>query len=227
MFKDRRQAGTELAKALAAYQARPDVIVLGLPRGGVPVAAEVARGLEVPLDVFIVRKLGAPGQPELAMGAVASGGTRILNEDVLRLLNVSAADLAATTAWELREIARREVAFRGGRPPLTVSGQTVLLVDDGLATGATLLAAVKALRLQKPKAIIAAVPVGDPGVCRRVANEVDELICLEQPTGFSCVGAAYDDFDQTTDDEVKAALTATRQPLGHSTIEDCRTVSPH
>ena len=187
--------------------------MLGLPRGGVPVAYEVANALRVPLDVFIVRKLGVPGYEELAMGAIASGGVRVLNEDVVRQIPNAAAIIEAVTAQETAELERREREYRDGRPAPELRGRTVILVDDGLATGATMRAAVAALRQQGAAKIVVAVPVGAPETCAEFAEEVDETICAITPEYFRAVGQYYDDFSQTTDDEVRALLAAAAEEL--------------
>ena len=205
-FRDRIHAGQVLSKELKAYAGRPEVMVLALPRGGVPVAREVARVLHVPLDVFLVRKLGTPGQEELAMGAIASGGIRVLNEEVVRSLRVSQRSIDSVTARELRELARREHMYREGRPPLDVTSNTVILVDDGLATGSTMRAAVAALREAKPKRIVVAVPVAAAPTCMDLREEVDDLICLRTPEPFYSVGFWYEDFSQTSDEEIREML---------------------
>jgi len=186
------------------------LLVLGLPRGGVPVAAEVARILAAPLDVFLVRKLGVPGHEELAMGAIASGGTRVLNQPVIDHLGVSAEDIEAVARSEADVLARRERAYRRDRPPLPVAGATVIVVDDGLATGASMRAALHALRgrAHKPAAVVAAVPVGSPETCRALRSEADDVLCARMPERFLAVGQAYADFSPTTDDEVRALLDA-------------------
>jgi predicted phosphoribosyltransferase len=206
-FHDRREAGRLLAEKLTAYAHRPDVLVLALPRGGVPVAYEVARALGAPLDVFVVRKLGVPGYEELAMGAVATGGVRVLNEQVVSGLRIPPAVIEAVTAWEQDELARRELLYRGDRPPPDVRGKTVILVDDGLATGATMHAAVAALRQQQPARIVVAVPVGASETCDSLRTEVDDVVCAVAPESFHAVGAWYKDFSQTTDDEVRELLS--------------------
>jgi putative phosphoribosyl transferase len=201
-FEDRRQAGRVLAAALSKYAGCEDVVVLALPRGGVPVAFEVARQLGAPLDVFVVRKLGVPGHEELAMGALASGGIRVLNEDVIAGLGIEECVIESVTAAEGRELARREQAYRGGRPPLDIAHRAVILVDDGLATGSTMRAAVAGLRQRKPARLVVAVPVAASSSCEILAREVDELVCAVRPERFFAVGAWYEDFSQTTDVEV-------------------------
>lgn len=209
LFRDRTEAGQKLAQKLTVYANRQDVLVLGLPRGGVPVAFEVAKALNAPLDVFLVRKLGVPGQEEFAMGAIASGGVRILNQEVIERLHISQEAIARTAAQEQRELERRESAYRGNRPPLDLKDRTIILVDDGLATGATMHAAAIAIRQQQPKQIIAAVPVSAPEVCDEVRVEVDEIICAETPRPFVAVGLWYQKFSQTTDDQVQNLLQTT------------------
>ncbi len=212
IYRDRADAGRELASKLAAYRDRPDVIVLALPRGGVPVAYEVASALHAPLDVFVVRKLGTPGQPELAMGAIASGGVRVLNREVVDALAIPAEQIEEVTAVEAEELRRREQQYRGVRPPLDVRGKTVILVDDGLATGSTMRAAAAALRQEGARKIVVAVPVAAEASCASLRDEVDELICGAMPEPFWAVGQWYRDFEQTTDDEVRALLaTAERK----------------
>ena len=206
LFHDRRDAGRQLADRLTHYGDRDDVLVLALPRGGVPVGFEVAEALRAPLDVFLVRKLGVPGQEELAMGAIASGGIRVLNDSVIELLGLTAADLAPVEAEERRELERREREYRVGRPPLDVRGKIAILVDDGLATGSSMRAAVRALRALDPAHIVVAVPVGARETCEEFEEEADEAICAREPEPFHAVGAWYDDFSQTTDDEVRQLL---------------------
>ena len=205
-FRDRAQAGQLLSKKLKPYADRPDVTVLALPRGGVPVAREVARALHAPLDVFLVRKLGAPGQEELAMGAIASGGVRVLNQDVVESMGIPAHVIDSVAAKEVQELARRERLYRGDRPAPDVMGRTVVLVDDGLATGATMRAAVAALRQMKPARIVVAVPVAAVPTRREFAGEVDEIVCLHTPEPFFSVGFWYEDFSQTTDEDIREML---------------------
>jgi putative phosphoribosyl transferase len=207
-FRDRSDAGRQLAERLAEYRDRPDVIVLALPRGGVPVGAEIARALGAPLDVFVVRKLGVPGHEELAMGALASGGARVINDVVVRRARISDAALDAVTAREQAEVTRRERLYRGDRPPPDVRGRTVLLVDDGLATGATMRAAVEASRQSDPRRIIVAVPVGSPETCASLRRVAEDVVCLATPEPFVAVGFWYEDFGQVSDEEVRAALDA-------------------
>jgi putative phosphoribosyl transferase len=204
-FRDRFDAGRELAESLARHRGT-DAVVLGLPRGGVPVAYEVAWSLELALDVFVVRKLGFPGQPELAMGAVASGGTRVLNEDVLRVAPVDQAALDRVVAEESAELQRRERLYRGDRPPLELRGRTAILVDDGLATGSSMRAAVAALRALDAGAVTVAVPVAPRETCEEIAPEVEEIVCARTPHPFLSVGTWYEDFTQTTDEEVRDLL---------------------
>ena len=206
IFSNRAEAGQLLAEKLGKYAGRDDVIVLGLPRGGVPVAYEVARRLRVPLDVFIVRKLGVPGFEELALGAIASGGVRVLNEDVVRALPKANELIESVTTRELAELARREQIYRDGRPAPDIGGRTVILVDDGLATGATMRAAVAALRQLGAAKIVVAVPVGAADTCREIEQEVDETVCAMAPEWFQAVGQFYEDFSQTSDDEVRELL---------------------
>ena len=208
LFRDRADAGRRLAAELAAYTHRADELVLGLPRGGVPVAFEVAHVLDVPLDVFTVRKLGVPGHEELAMGAIATGGAQVLNEDIIQDLGIPEHAIAAAFIREQAELERRERLYRDGRPPPDVRGHTVLLVDDGLATGSTMRAAVAALRALQPARIVIAVPVAAPDVCAALGAEVDEIVCAETPEPFHAVGLWYFDFSQTTDDEVHDLLAA-------------------
>lgn len=205
-FTDRLHAGRELAGLLASYAGRPDVTILALPRGGVPVAAQVADALGAPLDVFLVRKLGTPGHRELAMGAIASGGVRVVNEDVVRWLGISPGQLERAAAEEAIELERREATYRDGRAPADVAGRIVVLVDDGLATGSTMRAAVQAVKQRNPAKVIVAVPVGARETCRGLQAIADEVICARTPEPFSAVGQWYLNFDQTSDDEVRALL---------------------
>lgn len=202
IFQDRTDAGKRLAGELSEYSGREDVIVLALPRGGVPVAFEVAKELGVKLDVFIVRKLGVPGYEELAMGAIATGDIRVLNEDVVRSLRIPADAINSVAAAELKELERREQLYRKDRPRPEVEGKIVILIDDGLATGATMKAAVKAIRTKKPARIIVAVPTASREACDEFAAEVDKAVCLTTPEPFYGVGAWYKDFTQTSDKEV-------------------------
>jgi predicted phosphoribosyltransferase len=205
-FLNRREAGRVLAARLAQYAKRPDVIVLALPRGGVPVAHEVAQALAAPLDVFLVRKLGVPGHEEYAMGAIASGGVRVLNEDVLDALSIPPAIVDAVAALEQQELERRERLYRGDRPAPDVRGRAVILVDDGLATGATMHAAIKALRQQGAGRVVVAVPIAPPDACNQLREVVDDVVCAVTPEPFRAVGLWYEDFSQTTDDEVRELL---------------------
>jgi predicted phosphoribosyltransferase len=200
------EAGRRLAERLSVYRGRDDAIVLGLPRGGVPVAYEVARQLGLPLDVFVVRKLGVPGYEELAMGAIASGNVSVLNEDVMRVLPNAEAVLQTVLAQEKIELERREARYRQDRPALDLGGRVVILVDDGLATGATMRAAAAALRKKGVARIVVAVPVGAPETCQAIEMEGDEVICVFQPAFFHGVGQFYEDFSQTTDEEVRELL---------------------
>jgi len=207
-FRDRAEAGRLLGRELAArLGVLNDAIVLALPRGGVPVGSEVAKALGVPLDVFIVRKLGVPGHEELAMGAIASSGVRVLNREVLDYARITPQQLDAVAVREERELARREAEYRGDRGPLDVRGRTVIIVDDGLATGSTMRAAIQALRAMEPKRVIVAVPVGAAQTCDNFRSIVDEIVCLRTPEPFDAVGLWYDDFTQTTDAEVHALLS--------------------
>src|SRR3954471_994073 len=205
-FRDRAEAGRLLAERLRQYAGRDDVPVLALPRGGVPVAYEVARALGVPLDVFLVRKLGVPGHEELAFGAIATGGVRLLNPDVVRGLGIPPHIIDRVTAIERAELERREREYRGDRPPPDVRGKTVILIDDGLATGASMRAAVAALRQEKPARIVVAVPIAAPTTCEEFEDEVDEVVCARTPEPFYAVGLWYEDFSQTSDEEVRGLL---------------------
>jgi erythromycin esterase-like protein/predicted phosphoribosyltransferase len=211
-FRDRSHAGRLLAEQLRTYAGREDVVVLGLPRGGVPVAFEIARALEAPLDVFVVRKLGVPGHEELALGAIATGGTRVLNRPVIESLAIPPEWIEAVDAREMRELERREQVYRGARPPPDLFGRTVILVDDGLATGSTMWAAVRAARNAGAARVVVAVPVADPDVCAALREEADEVVCLRTPRPLHAVGVWYDDFSQTTDDEVRELLERARRP---------------
>ena len=209
VFADRREAGRELARLLQHVQRSDDeVVVLGLPRGGVPVAFEIASALDATLDVFVVRKLGTPGHSELAMGAIASGGTRVINEDVVQALHIPERHIDAVASREQAELERRDLAYRRGRPLTPLAHRTVILVDDGLATGSTMKAAVQAVKQHGPARVIVAVPVGAPETCHALRELADEVICARTPTAFSAVGQWYGDFSQTTDEEVIALLDA-------------------
>ena len=211
-FHDRAEAGRLLADRLRHYAGRDDVIVLALPRGGVPVGYEVAKALGAPLDVFVVRKLGVPGYEELAMGAIASGGLIVLNREALQALPITEADIQRAAAAELRELERREEAYRGGYDPPDVEGKTVILVDDGLATGSTMRAAVAALRQEGPASVVVAVPISSPEACDAFHDVADDIVCARTPEPFVAVGLWYDDFTQTEDDEVHDLLARARRP---------------
>lgn len=206
LFRNRTEAGRRLAGELASYKGKKNILILALPRGGVPVGYEVARYLGAPLDIFLVRKLGVPGHEELAMGAIASGGVRVLNEGIVRSLRVTAQAVEDVAEREYRELNRREKAYRADRPVYPVNGRKVILVDDGLATGATMRAAVTALRMREPSEIIVAVPTASPDTCLEFEKEVDRVICAETPQPFQAVGLWYEDFSQTTDEEVSDYL---------------------
>jgi predicted phosphoribosyltransferase len=205
-FEDRFDAGRFLARQLQHHAGNPNVVVLALPRGGVPVAFEIARAIDAPLDVFVVRKLGAPGYEELAMGAIATGGVRVFNEEVIQHLGVSQSWIDATIREQEEELERREQAYRGDRPAAELRDRAVILVDDGLATGASMRAAVRALRLRNPSGITVAVPIGSRDTCDQFRSEVEEVVCGRSPEPFHAVGAWYHDFTQTTDDEVRQLL---------------------
>lgn len=222
-FADRVQAGRALAQALTHYRRRAEVTVLGLPRGGVPVAFEVAAHLQVELDVFIVRKLGFPGHEEYAMGAIASGGVRVLNPDVAGQREASGEMLECVTARERVELTRREELYRGHRPPLVLAGRCVILVDDGLATGSSMRAAIEAVRLHSPARIVVAVPVASAETCQALSCEVEELVCAITPEPFSSVGHWYEDFDQTSDAEVEALLARARAELARARADMAQT----
>jgi putative phosphoribosyl transferase len=209
-FRDRRDAGRQLASKLSAYAGDPNVLVLGLPRGGVPVAYEVARALGAPLDVFVVRKLGVPGHRELAMGAIASGGVGVLNREVVDALKVSGVTIDLVAAQERRELDRQQRAYRGDAPFPALAGRTVIVADDGLATGSTMRAAVRALGQGNPGRIVVAAPVAAAETCRSLAREADEIVCCSVPESFEAVSAWYEEFDQTTDQEVRDLLEAAR-----------------
>jgi putative phosphoribosyl transferase len=215
-YADRRQAGVELGTRLSHLKGRGDVVVLALPRGGVPVAYEVARALDAPLDVFLVRKLGLPGYPELAMGAIASGGVRVLNDDVVSWYGIPDAAIEQVARQEQAELERRERAYRDNRAPLELRGRVVVLVDDGLATGSTMKAAVEAVRGGEPSRIVVAVPIGSPETCREFAAVADEIVCARAPDQFAAVGQGYRDFSQTTDEEVRALLSGAPHPISRS-----------
>lgn len=206
LYEHRRQAGVELAAHFGHLHGRGDVVILALPRGGVPVAHEVARALNAPLDIFLVRKLGLPGHAELAMGAIASGGVRVLNDDVVRWFRVPGSVIDDVARKEEAELVRRELDYRAGRPPVELRDRIVLLVDDGLATGATMKAAVQAVRAQRPSRIIVAVPVGSPDTCGELGGIADEVVCARTPEHFTAVGQWYRDFSETTDQEVRDLL---------------------
>jgi predicted phosphoribosyltransferase len=210
-YLDRRDAGAQLALRLDQYRGRGDVVVLALPRGGVPVAYEVARALEAPLDVFLVRKLGVPGYGELAMGAIASGGVRVLNDDVVSWYRIPSEVIADVARNEQLELERRERAYRDGRPPIELHDRVVILVDDGLATGSTMKAAVEAVRAQRPAKVVVAVPVGAAETCHEFSQVADETVCARAPARFVAVGQWYRDFSQTTDEDVRELLHGASQ----------------
>ncbi len=215
-FADRAEAGRKLAAELREYAGREDVVVLALPRGGVPVAFEVARELRAPLDVFVVRKLGLPAQPELAMGAIASGGARVLNDEVVQAAGIPPETIEAVAAREREELARREQLYRGERPSLTVEGKTVILVDDGVATGSTMRVAVQALRRQRPAQIVVAVPVAPPQTCNELRGEADDVVCTRTPEPFIAIGVWYEDFPQTSDGEIRDLLARVEDAYGRA-----------
>jgi putative phosphoribosyl transferase len=216
-FRDRTQAGHLLANRLSLYKDHPEVLVLGLPRGGVPVAYEIARELHAPLDVFVVRKLGVPWHPELAMGAIASDGVEVLNVDVVTAYNIPPHVIRAVAEQEGQELQRRLRHYRGNRPLPQLKDRTIILVDDGLATGSTMRAAISAVRQQQPRAVVVAVPVAAASTCEELKAEVDQIVCLQTPPDFSAVGLWYQDFSQTSDEEVRRLLNdlAAPQPTVH------------
>jgi predicted phosphoribosyltransferase len=205
-FKDRVEAGSELALQLSQYRDRDDVVILALPRGGVPVAHQLAKALSLPFDVFVVRKLGVPGHEELAMGAIATGGVRVVNEDVVTPLGIPATVVDSVARREQIELERREQLYRGKRAPIGLANKIAIIVDDGLATGSTMRAAVMAVRQQAPARVIVAVPVGAPSTCADLAREADEVVCVRTPDPFVAVGLWYRDFTPTSDDEVRELL---------------------
>lgn len=209
-YQDRVEAGLALASVLKKYRNRKDALLLALPRGGVPVAYQVAEALHLPLDVFLVRKLGLPGHEELAMGALAQGNGIVFNSEIIEAYHLGNREIERAVQRERKELARREQAYRSGMPPLEVQGKILLLVDDGLATGATMRAAVQALRKQNPATIVVAVPVAPPEVCEDLQREADEVVCPRRPTFFSAIGQWYEDFDQTSDEEVRALLNLSK-----------------
>ena len=221
-FRDRREAGRFLATHLDEYSGRGDVVVLALPRGGVPVGYEVAQALGAPLDVFLVRKLGVPGHEELAMGAIAEGGLRVINHQVVRGLRIPESAIEDATRREQEELARRGELYRGDRPPLQLRGKIPILVDDGLATGASMRVAARAVRRHEPKKLVVAVPVAPPETCENLRLEADEVICALTPPLFSSVGSWYEDFTQTTDEEVRDLLERSASVLasGSSKLEE-------
>jgi len=205
-FRNRREAGRALAEELTSYRGKNNLLVLGLARGGVPVAREIASALGAPLDVFLVRKLGVPGWSELAMGALASGGGVVMNDDVVSSLRVTDQQVREVIDSEATELARRETAYRGGRPAADPRGKIVILVDDGIATGASMLAAIRAVRAAGPQSIVVAVPVGPESACRELTREADDVVCAMMPPAFQAVGQVYGDFHQVSDDEVRELL---------------------
>lgn len=211
-FKNRKEAGQLLARLLENYANRQDVIVLGIPRGGVPVASEVARELKAPLDVFVLRKLGVPGHEELAFGAIASGGARVVDREITSGFGISESEIERITASEQNELTRRELAYRGGRPPRAIEGFTVIVVDDGMATGSSMRVGVKALRQLKPANIVVAVPVAPLATVQRLKREVDDIACVKVPESFYAIGQFYEDFAQVSDRQVNELLKSAPQP---------------
>lgn len=216
-FRDRNKAGQLLAAQLSLYANRLEVLVLGLPRGGVPVAAQVAKALHVPMDICLVRKLGVPGHEELAMGAIASGGVRVLNDDVVSRFHISRQTIEEVTACELQELQRRDRVYRGDRPPLTVRDRTIILIDDGLATGSTMRAAISAIQEQGPQQIVVAVPVAAPDICQEIQKIVDRVVCIKISEPLYAIGCWYKNFAQTTDTQVCELL--------HQNFADCSSTS--
>lgn len=214
VFANRVEAGRELGQALVRFRDSPKLLVLGLPRGGVPVGFEVAESIGAPLDVLVVRKLGMPGQPELAMGAIASGGAKVINEDVVRWLSEADEVIEDVARKETEEVRRRELAYRGDRPPFDAHAATVILVDDGIATGATMRAAVRAVRQLEPAKLIVATPTAAVQACAMLEQEADEVVCLDTPEPFVAVGCWYREFPQTSDEEVRALLARAQSPTG-------------
>ena len=220
LFRDRTDAGRQLATRLQAYRGRDDVIVLGLPRGGIPVAGEVARAIGAPLDVFVVRKLGVPGHEELAMGAIATGGVRVVNREVVSELGITPEVIEHAARVESLELARRQRQYRGDRPEPDVASRTAILVDDGLATGSTMRAAVAAVRRLDPAGVVVAVPVGAVETCDEFRREADVAVCAERPEPFHAVGSWYEDFTQTTDDEVRELLAKAAEAPRPAVVPD-------
>jgi len=213
VFRDREDAGRKLAAQLHSYKGRKDVIVLGIPRGGVPVAYEVAKALDAPLDIFVSRKLGVPWQEELAFGAIATGGARVLDREIIEAIGISDQEIEQITAEVKKELERRERLYRGRRAPLKVDGLTVILVDDGIATGSSMRAAIHALRQMRPAKLIVAVPVAPQSTCKRLKSEVDQLVCVCLPEEFYAIGQFYEDFSQVADEEVTELLHRAAQPV--------------
>ena len=218
LFRDRTEAGQKLALLLRRYNHRKDVVVLGLPRGGVPVAYEIATALGAPLDVFVLRKLGVPDHEELAFGAIASGGVRVLDDEIIEAFGLSDLDIQTVTESEQRELERREALYRGGRPRLDVKDKTVILVDDGIATGSSMRAAITAIRQVKPTRVVVATPVAPVSTYMELKGEVDEVVCAEIPSNFQTVGQFYVNFSQTTDDEVIGLLNEIERPLSSKAV---------